>query len=291
MTDFANTFGTGFIPDVPDERDYNYQQTFGVAPIDWSVEFRLPEPPNENQGSSDACTAYSTSYLHWQLKGRDFSRRDLFSRIAQQYGAYLRDAVKQITVTGQQLRSECFDPQQPNPANMRVRSTTPDNMGNLEASYFAVNPISIDTVAQAVRDHKGCIFGVNIDWDTWTDPTNPTPPKKNDGGHALYAMGYHTHDNQKCIIAKSSWCDQYHHEHHIKQDYFQSGNVFNPWCVVPKEVMTNVKLVKNGNELGYYIPCTSEDALSSYADNFGYPLPKTAEGKPDFPNIKPDITI
>src|ERR1051325_7522089 len=122
-------YGTGLLPDQPDQRDYNFQQTFGAAPIDWTEEFRLPEPADENQGSSDACVAYSTSYLHWQLKGKDYSRRDLFSRIALQYGAYLRDGVKQVCTTGQQDRKECPDPQYPDPTSMRIKSLNPDSAG------------------------------------------------------------------------------------------------------------------------------------------------------------------
>lgn len=228
--------GTGALPDRPDSRDLKYVFiAAGAAPIDWSQEFRLPEPPNENQGSSDSCVAQSTSYLHWQLKGKDYSRRDLFSRIALQYGAYLRDGVRQITKTGQQTRDECTDPSPQTALNMRVKSDKPDSAGldDLEASYLSIGNMP-DEIAQAVRDRGGCIFGVTGNWDTWQDLTNPEPPSGNTENwqHALYAMGYHTHNGQKCIIAKSSWCSPSHKEHHIKQTYFAKGFTFSPWVVV-----------------------------------------------------------
>lgn len=49
-----------------------------------------------------------------------------------------------------------------------------------------------------------------------------------------------------------------------------------------KTSMSNVKLIKNGAEFGFYIPCTTPDALISYGENFGKTIPKTPDGKVDF---------
>jgi hypothetical protein len=45
------------------------------------------------------------------------------------------------------------------------------------------------------------------------------------------------HGGQKCIIAKSSWCGTGIKEHHIKQNYFDSGNPFDGWTLIPKEIL------------------------------------------------------
>jgi hypothetical protein len=97
-----------------------------------------------------------------------------------------------------------------------------------------------------VRDWKGCIFGLNMTGLGWQDLTNPRPPLPNEGGegHALYAFGYHMHNGLKCIIAKSSFCGAQpgHHEHHIKENYFASGYVFNQaFVLVPKENLPMVR--------------------------------------------------
>jgi len=63
-------------------------------------------------------------------------------------------------------------------------------------------------------------------------------------GHALYAFGYQMHNGMKCIIAKSSWCGSQpgHDEHHIKENYFASGYVFNQaFVLVTKE---NIPMVR-----------------------------------------------
>ena len=53
-------------------------------------------------------------------------------------------------------------------------------------------------------------------------------------------MGFHTHiDGQKCIIAKSSWCDSVK-EHHIREVYFTALNgTFNAWTLIPKSLTEN----------------------------------------------------
>jgi hypothetical protein len=59
--------------------------------------------------------------------------------------------------------------------------------------------------------------------------------------------------------------------------------------LIPKN-MSNVKLVKNGTEWGFYVPAINGDSLVDKANNFGYALP-VANGQPDWPSVVPDITI
>ena len=54
-------------------------------------------------------------------------------------------------------------------------------------------------------------------------------------------MGFHMHNGQKCIICKSSWCGTGILEHHIKQNYFESGNTFDGWTLIPKENLPMVR--------------------------------------------------
>ena len=56
--------------------------------------------------------------------------------------------------------------------------------------------------------------------------------------------------------------------------------------------MTNAKLIKNGNEWGFYLPATNEQAMIDKAINLNYPLPTTNNGQNvDWQNVKPEITI
>src|ERR1043165_8062014 len=98
--------GKGLLPQPEDKRDFDFSPiAAAAAPIDWTKEYRLPEPPNENQYTSSSCVAQAASYLHWQLRNRDYSRRDIYSEIyLPQGGAYLRDGVKRIADYGQATR-------------------------------------------------------------------------------------------------------------------------------------------------------------------------------------------
>jgi hypothetical protein len=249
--------GKGLIKQPRDSRDLNFAMIASVAtPVDFTREYRLPNPPDKNQWYSDGCVSYATSYYHWQLKRKDYSQRDLFSRIALDYGAILRDGVKTLCNVGQQTVVECPVPQTPTPQNMRVKSNLPDSAGmdDVEAKYW-LGGASIDQLAIAVRDYRGAVFGVYGDDDGWKfELTYPDPPKNPQWAHALYAMGYHLDNGMKCIIAKSSWCDGTHNEHHIKENYFKSGNVFDGWILVPKEIlMTKVFKVDDHGKLGVIV--------------------------------------
>jgi hypothetical protein len=64
----------------------------------------------------------------------------------------------------------------------------------------------------------------------------------------------------------------------------QSSLIFKP--------MTNVQLVKKGNEWGFYLPATNEQAMIDKALNLNYPLPTINNGQNvDWPQVKPDITL
>jgi hypothetical protein len=237
MSDISQV-SKGAVKQPHDPRDFQASFVMGAVKVDWTKEFLLPDPGDEDQGSSSSCVAQASSYFHKQIHSLDWSRRDLYSRIALAGGgAYLRDGVAQICGPGQATRDKAPDPKPETEANMRDRHDITAAMEKIgvEANYYAVNGTNIDVVAAAIRDYKGCIIGVEGDNAGWHDLVNPQPPKDAEWGHALYCMGYHTHNGQKCIIAKSSWCDTGIKQHHIKQNYFESGNTFDGWTLIPKE--------------------------------------------------------
>src|SRR6185369_5930810 len=253
--------GKGAVPQPQDPRDFQFGFiAAAAAPLDWTQEFRLPEPPNENQNGSSSCTAQATSYLHWQLHHRDYSRRDVYAQIfLPGGGAYGRDAVSRIVNFGQATREETPDPNPQTETAMRDKTgiSAAAESSDIEANYFSVAAGGIVSIAVAVRDHRGAVFGVYGNNQGWQDLTNPSPPTSQgtvEWAHYLYAFGYHTHDNQRCIIAKSSWCQGNHHEHHIRENYF-INMTFDGWVVVAKEFMGNTVFVKKAgtSEFGFYV--------------------------------------
>jgi len=282
--------GKGAIPDTKDERDY--EAPLGAVSVDWNTEFRLPEPPSFNQRSSDSCVSCAWSYYHWQLTGKLFSKRDLFCRIALDYGAYIRDGGLQLIKNGQADNREVEDPPMPTATNMRLATgTKPEfRIDDIQANSFVLPQQDINGVAWGIKEYKGVVFGVQGDNAGWKDMKYPTPPSMGIPvwGHALYAFGFHIcKDGQKCIIAKSSWSGT--NEHHIRENYFLTGNTFSAWTLIPKKAfMTNSLIVKNGEEYGIYDPATSEDGLITLMRNRGMNVPLTPEGKLDWSQVKVD---
>jgi hypothetical protein len=239
----------GALKDKPSDKDYKLSFAAPVG-VDWSKEYRVPDPGDADQGSSDSCVGHAWSYYHKQLKGKNFSRRDLFCRIFQDYGAYIRDGGVQVVKNGQATNSEVSDPAFQTEANMRSADGTSQSYRDDDKEYnsFVLTQQDINGVAWGIKEYKGVVFGVEGDNYGWRDLVNPEPPSYGVPvwGHAIYAMGYHMHNGQKCIIAKSSWCNSGAKEHHIKETYFITGHTFSAWTLIPNPLTTpGMKLVKN----------------------------------------------
>ena len=251
----------GALIDRPDARDFSAAPILSaLPPLDWNAPFSLPEPPDEDQGQSLSCVAQASSYYHWQLDPKDYSRRDLYCRIFQpQGGAYIRDGVKEIVNTGQATRDKMPDPKPETEANMR--DATGLNLaldgGNKERAFFSITGTTIDAVAQAIAQYQGVLFGVTGSNPGWQDLSNPRPPASGEStwGHCLFGFGYHMHNGLKCVIAKSSWCSAGVTVHHIKENYFESGNTFSAWTMIPKgtNMANQAKVVKSKNSATVYV--------------------------------------
>ena len=239
------TLPKGAIVDAPDSRDFAAAPLLAVLPpVDWQKGSVLPRPPLRDQGQADACVAHAWSYYHQQIKSLEFSRRDLFARIAQQYGADIRSGGWAIVTQGQQTEAELPDPNPETLANMRDKTgiDLAKELDDEEANSFIV-PNDVESVARAIVAYKGVAAGVTGSNEGWQDMTNPRPPQaaETQWGHALYFVDFHIHgDGQKCIIAVTSWPNAGITEHHIRENYFTSGNTFNPWTLIPKEQQSMV---------------------------------------------------
>jgi murein DD-endopeptidase MepM/ murein hydrolase activator NlpD len=71
------------------------------------------------------------------------------------------------------------------------------------------------------------------------------------------------------------------------------GGCVDPWPLILKgQQVSNAKLVKKGNEYGFYLPATTEQAMIDKALNLGIFLPTTDNGtKVDWAALRPDIIV
>lgn len=258
-----DTLPKGALKDEIDSRDFKLETLGALPPADFSKGSGLPRPPLKDQNSSDSCVSHAWSYYHWQLKAKDFSCRDLFARIAQSYGAVIRDGGLAIVKTGQATTDEVSDPNPETPQNMRDTSgiTAAKESSDREFDSFVMGA-DIDSIAAAILAYKGVVFGVQGTNEGWQNLTVPEPPKPNDvevagkvWGHALYAVDFHMHTNtdgsqEKCIIAVTSWPSAGITEHHIRARYFATGMTFNPWCLIPKSLtQNNMQLIRDNGTI------------------------------------------
>jgi len=247
------TLGKGAIPDSPDTRDFKATEVFGVpSPVDWNNPVTWPEPANHNQNGSSSCVAQGWSYYHWQIDfdHSEFCRRDIYSWIYYPGGgAQIRDGGLRILKYGQETQEMSPDPNPETEVAMRNQTGFDPNKEQIHREKDSwIVPNDIDSVAAYIRDYKGVVGGVVGSNPGWQDLVNPRPPASGETtwGHCLYFFGYHMHNGLKCVIAKSSWGTAGGTTvHHIKENYFASGNTFNPWTLIPKGPET-MKLVDDG---------------------------------------------
>jgi hypothetical protein len=240
-----------------------------LPPVDWTVPFSCPEPISNDQNGSSSCVAQAWSYYHEQLRPeKRFSRRDIYAQISLGFGqgAYIYDGHEFIINKGQATRDEVPDPAPETEAGMLDKTgiTAAKEASDKELAGLTVS-LDINQWAAAIRACKGIVGGLEGTNAGWADLANPTPPAPNSAewGHALYFFGYHLHDGRKCVIAKSSWGTAGNTTvHHIKENYFKSGFMFNAYTLAPKEIVmqnqTKIVLGKDGKTVYKAIPVATD---------------------------------
>jgi hypothetical protein len=257
--------GKGARKGAPDKRDFRVAFDAVLAPpVDWGNGSKLRRPTNIDQDAADCCVACAWSYYHWQITGQQFSRVDLFARIAlapDGAGAMIRDGGTALVTQGQATEAESPDPDPETDDNMRDATgiVTAGELAWKEYQSFATD-LDIGSVARAVTMYKGvaCAFyGTDLGWNN--DPSVPEPPtaaqmanldnEVSTGvvwGHALYLVDFHMHTNpdgtqEQCIIGATSWPSLGITEHHMRARYFNTaGAVFDPWTLIPSAAVDAV---------------------------------------------------
>jgi len=290
-------YGKGAVKVEPNPNNYPMSVAMGasrVSEAEWKAGFKLPEPPDADQGSSDACVSYATSYLHWQKTGKIYSKRDLFSRIAQSYGAYIVDGVSAISKIGQLVIGEAQDPLNPTPQNMRDRNGIDPALGydDVTGGYFNAEGVGLmDSLAWAVKTQGGAVFGVTGDNTGWKNGEVPKPPTTViTWGHALYAYGFGVRDGKKYILAKSSWC-KWVKNHYITEDYFKVPSaVFNGWCMIDRKPAIQ-RIYKRGSELGLISMAEDPARMVEFLSKAGISYKLLPDGTLDFGSFKPQVIL
>jgi C1A family cysteine protease len=212
----------GWLPDLPDHRDYLYAapvEIAGTPPA--KVDLRPQCPPIYNQGQLGSCTANAIAgaieFDRLKQKISDFTPSRLFvyynerameHTIDSDSGAQIRDGIKSVAKQG-----DC--PETEWPYVISKFKTKPPK--NCYADALKYKVVLYQRVTQVLSQLKGClasgypfVFGFTV-YESFESAQvaktgHATLPKSNEqaiGGHAVVGVGYD--DAKQWFIVRNSW--------------------------------------------------------------------------------------
>jgi len=214
--------GYGWVPDIPDARDYMYSAPQEVlAEMPPRVDLRSKCPPVYDQGQLGSCTANAIGAAHAYAQLRQFKRNFMPSRLFIYYnervmehtvdadsGAMIRDGMKSVSKLG--VCPETLWPYD----IAKFRDEPPDKCyTEAEKNQAIVYRRSMQNLHQLQgRLASGCpvVFGFSV-YETFEGAevartgVVPMPKRKEQqlGGHAVLAVGYD--DKSQRFIVRNSW--------------------------------------------------------------------------------------
>jgi C1A family cysteine protease len=215
----------GWVPDLPDQRDFAYSApTPLLAALPTTVDLRPECPPVYDQGQLGSCTANAIGgaiqFEQMKQKIKDFVPSRLFiyynervieNTVSTDSGAQIRDGIKVVVKQG-------APPEVPDwPYDISKFADKPPANAYADAAKNKV--MSYQRVTRALAQFKGClasgypfVFGFTV-YDSFESATvaqtghvpMPQASEKVVGGHAVVAVGYD--DTNQWFIVRNSWAD------------------------------------------------------------------------------------
>ncbi len=255
MTD-PNTpgFSPGGLPDRVDNRDYNYSEIgFGTAPFDWStgfdIEIKVGKLPVKDQNGSFSCGGQAWSNYAGVLEAvasgtlEERSAKFFYSQTYQVGGGstgrdnadiYVNQGAAREAVLSSYAHGLPPDESFITRSGDITDAVRQDAKSDTSISYAQVEPASIDSNAQAIRDNNGVILlldGQNN--GTWASAF-PLPPTTTAWRHWVYAGKAKMINGKKYIGILNSWGDHIGENgwQYLGEEYFTSGHVLSGWTHV-----------------------------------------------------------
>lgn len=260
-------FGKGCLVDISDERDFPYDEiATASAPIteaDWRKGYDVEKElnikiPFKNQDGSGSCVGQGWAYYVAVLNTpeikeyKEVSAKGFYSQIElgnPKGGAYIRDGGKLAVNWGALYEKQLTSYENGKPPSeifmkdKMWRTPEMDSLAKvLQAKEYRVikNAVNIDLYAMAIRDNFGTVGGVNGQNGYGWGGLEPRPPEKATWAHCLYFGKFGIDHKGKYIATPNSWGTREIDGEHIdgwqklREDYFESKNVFNSWTLVDK---------------------------------------------------------
>jgi len=263
-------FGTGWLPDIPDFRDFTIQSEevkkmfrggpLKAAGLPPSVDLRQYCSPIEDQGPIGSCTAQAVvglvEYFERRAVGEylDASRRFLYKVTRKLYrldgdtGAYVRGTMKALRIFG--VCPEEFWPYDTG----KYDEEPPAFCYAFAQAYQAVKYYRIwdSSPAKVLEQLKASLssglpfaFGFSVYSSIW-DPTVqrtgdipfPHQGDKLDGGHAVMAVGYE--DDKGRFLIRNSWGTGWGQQGYgtLPYEYVEKGIADDFWVLATAEYVS-----------------------------------------------------
>ena len=263
-------FSTGAIKDKKDKRDFQYSKVaLGLEPFDWNLGYNVEEVLGikltiKNQNGSGSCGGQAFSYYGQPLdpdqdeKSAKFIYSQVFIPPA---GSTGRDICNLLITKG--WGSEKLTPSYPATEQFmeRKEDITPKAFVQAKtdtALSYANVAINIDTIAQAVRENKGCVIGITGSNNSTWRSAFPIPPYKVDNtcwNHWIYVGCAKIFNGKKYLGFCNSWGQDVGQGgwQWISEDYVKSPFIWSCWTLVynfPKFKFTRtLKLGMRGEDV------------------------------------------
>ncbi len=246
----------GWVPDIPDARDYAYEAPLKLRDkIPSKVDLRKTCPPVYNQGSLGSCTA--NALLAAVEYGKKIKRQKTFrlSRLFLYYnervmmgtvysdsGAYLRDGIKSLHNQGVCPEKEWTYSANSRP-NGKFTKKPPKRcyvsaLDNQIISYWRISP-NMHDIRSCLADGYPFVFGFAVYTSFSSEEVRttgimpmPQPGERLLGGHAVMAVGYD--DEKQVLIVRNSWGKTWGDKgyFYMPYDYIKkTGNCADFWTI------------------------------------------------------------
>jgi len=213
----------GWIPDIPDHRDYRYGVLRKLpASLPSSVDLRPTCPAVADQGNLGSCTANALAgameflMLKDQKPYADLSRlfiyydeRVIEGTVDQDSGAMIRDGIK--TLADQGVCAEALWPYDTSQFTEKPTDACYQETLNYKITLYARLNV-IDEMRACLADGFPFVFGFTVyesfeSQDVASTGVVPMPGTNEQaiGGHAVVGVGYD--DSQQRFIVRNSWGD------------------------------------------------------------------------------------
>lgn len=253
---------TGAIIDTPDIRDYKFGEEIGHSslPFDWNTGFDIEEKMGKkieckDQAQTSSCGGFAWSYYgqvldyfvdkEYQVKSPKFIYAHTHVTGG---GSAGRTNCELVRTKGWGNETDCPLPVPLTEESIiKTSDITAEAFKNAlkdKALSYAYVPLDVDTLAQAIRDNNGCIFGItgqnNGTWRT-AFPKIPTKLDHTTWNHWLYAGKCKIIKGKKYFGVINSWGDvgedgwQWISEDYINFKYQGRSAIFGQWTLVAKE--------------------------------------------------------